>query len=90
MILLHGVGDEEHELLCANPDAVAVFQRRATDKRSSIQLSPVAAVKVLQRRLGTGEVDADVSTGQHGIVECHVAHRAPADDNLIAGQVDLL
>jgi hypothetical protein len=90
MVLFHGIRDQEHQLLRPDADSVAILERGATDQWPSVELRSVATVQVLERRLRPREVDSHVSAGQHRIVDCHVAHRASANDDFVAGQVDLL
>ena len=84
------IRDQEHQLLRPDADAVAIFERGAADQRPSVELRPVATVQVLERRLRPREVDSYVSARQHRIVDRHLAHRASANDDFVAGQVDLL
>jgi hypothetical protein len=90
VVLLHDIRNEEHQLLRPDADSVSIFERGAAYEGPSVELSPIATVKVFQRRLRSGEVDSNVSARQHGIVDGHVTHRASAHDNFVAGQVDFL
>jgi hypothetical protein len=47
-------------------------------------------VKVFEPRLGSGEVDANVPAGKHRVIDGHLSIRAPANEDLVTGQVDLL
>jgi len=90
MVLLRGIRDQEHQLLRPDANSVSIFERRAADERPFIQLRPIATVQVLQRRLRSREVESNVSARQHRIIDRHVAHRAAAHDDFVAGQIDLL
>jgi hypothetical protein len=90
MVLLHRVRNQEDQLLRPNADAVSILECGATNERPTVELSAVAAVKVFQRWLRSGQVDSNVPTRQHRIVDCHLAQRASAHDHLATCEVDLL
>jgi hypothetical protein len=89
-VLLDRVRNEKHELLSSNPDAVSVSKLGASLERASIELRPVSASQVFDRRLGFAEVDPHVPSRQHRIVDGHVTHRAATDDDFVAAEVYLL
>jgi hypothetical protein len=90
MVLLHGVRNQEDQLLRPNADAVSILECGAADERPTVELSAIAAVKVFQRWLRSGKIDSNVPTRQHRIVDRHLAQRASAHDDLVACEVDLL
>lgn len=81
---------EKDELLSADADSVPVSERNPPLERPPVELSAVAAFEVFDRRLRPGEVDANVTSGEHRIVDGHVTHGPTADDHLIASEIDLL
>jgi hypothetical protein len=90
MIALLDIRNEEDQLLRADPDSICVFEHRPAVYRSPIELGSVAATEILDRRCVARQVDSGVPPRKHRVVECHGAHRASADDDLFANEVDLL
>ena len=90
LLLAHDIGNEEHQLLGADADPVSVLEGRPSDESPSVELRSVATVEVFQARFRPRQVDSNVSSGQHRIIDRHVAHRASAHDDLVADQIDFL
>ena len=81
---------EKDELLSADADPVPVSKRNPPLERETIELSAVAAVEVFDGRLRTAQIEPDVTSGEHRIVDGHVTHGPTADDHLIASEINLL
>jgi hypothetical protein len=87
---LRTLWNEEDELLSPDANSVAILQSRGALHGTPVELGAIAAIEIFEGRVRPAQVDSDVSARKHGVVDRDVAHRATAEDDFIASEIDFL